>query len=158
MRRFPVLCISAVLIIALAGCGAKPAPEKLAVKGKNVVCILSGDKQFKNEVIGKVTRSLEADGYTVVRDETGRSEYYKASDYGAVVYFANYWMGRTPGHAIRYFNGNGQAPNIVFVVTAGDSGVKITKPFDAITSASKQREVDRVSGEILTRMEGILKK
>jgi hypothetical protein len=157
MRNTAPVLIVLALVFCLAGCGAKPAPEKLAMKGKNVVCILSGDKRFKTEVIEKVARSLEAKGFSVVRDETGNAEYYNAADYGAVVYIAEYQAWHTPRHAIGYFKRNGQAPNIVFVITAGNPHLKIKKPFDAVTSASKQKEVDRVSGEIMTRLDGILK-
>ena len=157
MRNTMPVLIVAAFVLCLAGCGAKPAPEKLASKGKNVVCILSGNKQFKNEVIEKVTKSLETKSVTVVRDETGNSKYYRAADYGAVVFIAEYQAWHTPRNAIGYYKRNGQAPNIVFVVTSGNPKVKIKKPFDAITSASKQKEVDRVSGEIMTRLDGILK-
>jgi hypothetical protein len=157
MRNIILLCIISALIFTLAGCGGKPAPEKLAVKGKKTVCILSGDKRFKNEVIAKVTQSLETKGYTVVRDETGKSKHYPAAEYGAVVYVAEYWAWHTPRHAVRYFNRNGKSSNIVFMVTSGDPDVTIKEPFDAVTSASSPKNVDKTAGEILVKLEGILK-
>ncbi|MHB9029855.1 MAG: hypothetical protein ACYC9O_13895 [Candidatus Latescibacterota bacterium] len=157
MRKALFLYVISVLVFTLAGCGGKPAPERLAAKGKNTVCILSGEKRFKNEVIAKVTTSLEAKGYKVVRDETAHSEYYRAADYGAVVYIAEYWAWHTPRHAIRYFNGNGKSPSIVFMITSGDPDVTIKQPFDAVTSASSPKNVDTAAGEILARLEGILK-
>jgi len=156
MRAISFFGIAAAFLIMIAGCGGKPAPEKLAIKGNNTVCILSGEKRFKNEVITKVSRSLEANGYTVVRDENGNSKYYAASDYGAVIYIAEYWAWHTPRHAIRYFNRNGKARNIIFLITSGDPDVKIQKPFDAVTSASSIKNVDKASEEIIIRVNRIM--
>ncbi len=145
-----------VLASVLSGCGQKPVPANRGVTGKNIVVILSKDSRFKSEVIAKVSAAVEAKGLKVLRDATGASGAYRAADYGAVVYFADYWMHHTPNHAKRYFNRNGGASNIVFVVTAGDPDVTIKKPFDAITSASKQKDVERVAGEIVGRLETML--
>ncbi len=155
MRYFLISAASAILI--LTGCGGKPTPDKLAIKGKDTVCILSKSKPFKNDVITRIVATLETNGLRVVRDDTGRAEYFRAADYGAVVYIAEYWAWHTPRHAILYFERNGQAANIVFVVTSGDPDVTIRRPFDAITSASSSKNVDRVSEEILGRLDGILK-
>lgn len=157
MRQIQILLTASVLIAALAGCGGKPAPEKLALKGKDTVCILSRDKPFKNEVIGRIARALESKGYTTVREDPGYAMHFRAADYAAVVYFAEYRAWHTPRHAVRYFERNGKARNIVFVVTSGDPDVKITRPFDAVTSASSTKNVDRVTEEILAKLEGILK-
>lgn len=158
MRRAQIMSVSLFLIAAiLVGCGQKPIPANRGVTGKNVVVALSKDSQFKAGVIAKVTAAMEAKGVRVLRDGTGASGAYRAADYCAVVYFADYWMHRTPGHAKRYYHRNGDASNIVVVITSGDPDVTVKKPFDAVTSASKEKNIDRVAGEIVGRLEMILR-
>jgi len=69
---------------------------------------------------------------------------------------AEYWVWHTPWHAKRYYEKNKTARNTIFVVTAGDPDVTIKKPFDAVTDVSRSNEVERVSGEILKKLDKIL--
>jgi hypothetical protein len=145
--------VTIVLVIFVSGCSVFiSAPEKIET-GKNVVCILYNDSTFKTEVVKTVSAYLESSGYRVVTDRTKRAKFYPASKFGAVIYIAEYWMWHVPYHQKSYYNENNKASNIVFVTTAGDPDVWITKPFDAITSVSKKSEVGRVSKDILSRME-----
>ncbi len=158
MSRMATVIVSLfILASVLAGCGRKPVPANRGVAGKNIVVVLAKESRFKSEVVAKVAVSLEGRGIRVIRDATGASGSFRAADYGAVVYFADYWAHHTPYHAKRYFNRNGGASNIVFVVTSGDPDITIKKPFDAVTSASKEKNVDRVAQEIIGRLEKILK-
>ena len=158
MKGICAVLACAALAVSLSGCGQKPVAANRGVTGKNVVVILSSDKRFKQEVITKVAAALEGKGVRVVRDAAGTSGGYRAADYGAVVYFTEFWMWHTPFDAKRYFHRNGDASNIVFMITSGDPHVKIKKPFDAVTSASSPKEVDRVAKEIIDRLERILGK
>lgn len=158
MKHFHIMLVFSILASAFAGCGPKPAPANRGVTGKNVVVILTTGKRFKDEVVARVTTALEKKGIRVLRDARGASGAYRAADYGAVVYFAERWMWHTPFHAQRYFRRNGNARNIVFVITSGDPDVKIRKPFDAVTSASSPKEVDRVTNDVFARLELILGK
>ena len=83
------------------------------------------------------------------------SKYYKSDDYLAVVYMVEYWAWHTPWNAVRYFKKNNRDKNIIFVITSGDPDVVIKEPFDAVTSASKSDQVERVSKEIITKLEKI---
>lgn len=157
MKPLLLRMIVVILLLVVAGCGPKPAPEKTAVKGGDAVCILFKGSKFKNAVVQRVTRSLEGKGYRVVTERPGNAKYFRAADYGAVVFVTDYQTWHVPRNAVRYHKRNGKAHNIVFMITAGNSKVKIKKPFDAVTSASKQKEVDRVSNEIMGRLERILK-
>lgn len=152
-----LLFIVLVITFSFAGCVSRPAPGNFVPGSKNTVCVLSKDKPFKNEVIAKITASLQEKGLGVVRDNVKNAKRYRASDYGAVIYIAEFWMGRIPRHSVRYFENNDKAPNIVFVITAGDSAVTITEPFDAVTTASVMEKTDAVAGEIMTRLNTILK-
>lgn len=142
----------------MVNCGGKPSPQGQAVKGGKVVCILFNEKRFKIEVVKKVSQSLAEKGYTVVSDRPKYASNYSSADYAAVVYLAEFWMWHTPRHAISYYTKNNKAGNIIFVVTSGDPHVVIKKPFDAITSASRVKDVDRVSEEILNRLGKIMGK
>ncbi|MBN1290590.1 MAG: hypothetical protein JXB48_02040 [Candidatus Latescibacteria bacterium] len=149
-----------IYIIALAivsGCSMFRAAPDQSVKGDKVVLALYKETQFKNEVIKKLTESLPPKGYQVITGSNKQAKYYKAADYGAVVYMAEYWARHVPWHAKKYFNKFKEARNIVFVVTSGDPDVKIKKPFDAVTTASKDEKVDPVAQEILKKLEGILR-
>jgi len=73
------------------------------------------------------------------------------------VYMAELWAWHTPWHAKKYFRKNKEAGNMVFVITSGDPDVVITKPFDAVTTASKPNKVGPVTQEILAKLERILK-
>ena len=158
MKPIHAVLAALVLASAFAGCGRKPILANRDITGKNVVVILSTDKRFKDEVIARVTPALEKKGVRVVKDAREASGAYRAADYGAVVYFAEYWMWHTPFNAKNYFHSNGDAANIVFMITSGDPKNTIKKPFDAVTSASSPKEVDRVTKEILARLETILGK
>jgi hypothetical protein len=155
----PIRVIAAILFaISISGCSVfVAAPEKVET-GRNVVCILYNETIFKTEVVKTVSAYLESSGYRVVTDRTKRAKFYPAAKFGAVVYMAEYWMWHVPFHQKSYYADNDKASNIVFVTTAGDPDVRITRPFDAITSVSKKSEVGRVSKDILSRMEPMLKK
>ncbi len=144
----------ALIVVIAAGCGgarlAAPGPQD---RGREVVLVLmDGDSPFKLAVAERVAATLKPDGLRVVMDDTGRAENNAPSDYAAVVYTAEYWMWRTPRHAIRYFNRHDKPANVIFLITAGDPNRKVTKPFDAVTSASTQARVEPVSDEIVRRV------
>ncbi|HDY88936.1 MAG TPA: hypothetical protein ENH82_12590 [bacterium] len=128
------------------------------VKGDNVVCILYENSKFKDQVIENIKKSIVGKGYEAVTDKRKKSKLYNSADYGAVVYLTKYRVWHTPLHTKRYFKKNNNAENIIFMVTAGDPNVTIIKPFDAVTSASNPDSVERVTREILDRLDGILKK
>ena len=132
-------------------------PEKV-LKGSNMVCILFNSKRFKTEVVKDVSESLAGKGFKVVTDTVKKAKYYDSADYGAVVYMAELWAWHTPWHAKKYYRKNNEAENIVFMITSGDPDVVIKKPFDAVTSASKPDQVNRVSREIIERLDNILEK
>ena len=155
MKRAQFTLILAALLFA--GCstfGARPGQHPT---GDKTVCILFNNKRFKMEVVSRLSAALSEKGYTVVTDKSKRSKFYPASDYAAVVYMAELWAWHTPWHAKRYFSGNGEEESIVFVITSGDPDVTIAQPFDAVTSASSPDRVEPVYGEIMNRLQGILK-
>ena len=152
MNKILISFLPPVFALSMMNCGEKPSPQGQAVKGGKVVCILFNEKRFKTEVVKKVSQALDEMGYTVVSDRPKHASYYSSADYAAVVYMAEFWMWRTPRHAISYYNKNNKGGNIIFVVTSGDPHVVIKKPFDAITSASRVKDMDRVSEEILNRL------
>jgi len=153
MKIHIVLMLCALGIIGGCAAGKKPVQT---LKGEKVVCILTTGKQFKAAVVEQVSTSLAAKGYRVVTGSRTKANNYKASDYGAVVYLAEYWAMHVPFNAKRYYRRNNEAENIIFVITSGNPGVTISEPFDAVTSASTPANVARVSGEILARLERIL--
>jgi hypothetical protein len=152
MKKILFLFLLAVFTFSLINCGGKPSPSGLAQKGSKVVCILFNEKRFKTEVVKKVSQSLAEKGYTVVNDRQKYASYYSSADYAAVVYMSEYWAWHTPRDAVSYYKKNNRAGNIIMVITSGNPHITIKKPFDAITSASKVKEVDRVSQEILNRI------
>lgn len=154
MRAFAALALT---VLIFAGCVCKPSPGNFVPGDANTVCILSTDKPFKNEVAGKVAAALETEGRTVIRDTLENAGRYRAADFGAVVYIAEYQMWHTPRHAVRYFDQNGQARNIVFVITTGNARLKVKKPFDAVTSASTKGNTGRVASEVMTRLDAVMK-
>lgn len=113
--------------------------------------------KIKKEVVEKVSKSLEGGGYSIVSDRPKNANLYSPKDYAAIVYMAELWMWHTPGHAISYYEKHNRASNILFVITSGDPHVVIKKPFDAITSSSRAKDVDRVSDQILNWLGTILK-
>ena len=148
-----------VLIFLVAGCAA---PGKMVplekVKGDNVVCILFEDSKFKDSIVGNLKKSLSGKGYEVITDSRKKSKQYNSTDYGAVAYMTDFWAWHTPWNAKRYFRKNNEADNIVFVITSGNPNVTIKKPFDAVTSASNPDSVERVTREIMERLDIILRK
>ena len=156
-----------LLAVLLAGCSlfvTPPAQEitrnevkSHEVQGNRVVCILFKDSRFKSEVVELLTNSLIARDYTVITDDVKLAKFYKSSDYGAVIYMADYWAWHVPWHAKKYYSNNNEASNIIFVVTAGDPDVEIHRPFDAITSVSKPNEVERVSQSVMERLDSVLR-
>ncbi|MDP2983231.1 MAG: hypothetical protein Q8O92_07870 [Candidatus Latescibacter sp.] len=157
MNKILISFLLPVFALSMMNCGEKPSPQGQAVKGGKVVCILFNEKRFKTEVVKKVSQALAEKGYTVASDRPKYANIYSSEDYAAVVYMTEFWMWHTPRHAISYYNKNNKAGNIIIVVTSG-ANVVIKKPFDAITSASRVKDVDRVSEKILNRLGKILGK
>ncbi len=60
----------------------------------------------------------------VVTDRIKRANLYRSSDYGAVVYMAEYWAWHIPWHAKKYYYKNNASQNIVFVITSGDTDIR----------------------------------
>ena len=156
MKKTSALVI-VMLALMTAGCSVFVRPPAETAKGGKVVVILYKHSGFKDAVVASVKSSLEGKGYTIVTESTKRAKFFKAAEYGAVVYMADYWMRHVPRHAVRYNKQNGEAPNILFVVTSGDPDIKIKKPFDAVTSASKSDRVEPVAKEMLGRLATVLK-
>ena len=156
-----------LLAVLLAGCSlfvTPPAQEitrnevkSHEVQGNRVVCILFKDSRFKSDVVELLTNSLIARVYNVVTDDVKRAKFYKSSDYGAIVYMADYRAWHVPLHAKRYYRNNNESSNIIFVVTSADPDVEIHRPFDAITSVSKPNEVERVSQSVMERLDSVLR-
>ncbi len=146
-----------LLAVLLAGCSLFVTPPAQEIKGNRVVCILFRDSRFKSDVVELLTRSFIARDYNVVTDDVKRAKFYKSSDYGAIVYMADYRVWHVPLHAKNYYRNNNEASNIIFVVTSADPDVEIHRPFDAITSVSKPNEVDRVSRSVMERLDSILR-
>ena len=156
-----------LLAVFLTGCSmfVKPSVQKITrnevksheVQGNRVVCILFKDSRFKSEVVELLTNSLIARDYTVITDDVKMAKFYKSSDYGAIVYMADYWAWHVPWHAKNYYRKNNEASNIIFVVTSGGPDVEIHRPFDAITSVSKPNEVERVSQSAMERLDSVLR-
>ena len=151
-KFFPIF----VLAFLLAGCSIFVKAPIQEMGEKNVVFILFNDTSFKTEVVENVSQSLTAKGYRVVTDNVKQARYYNSADYGAVVYMAELWAWHTPWHARKFHRNNNTARNTVFVITSGDPDVVIKEPFEAVTSASKTGEVERVSREILEKLDNIL--
>ena len=151
------LVLFASVVLLFAGCSVFVRPPEQTARGGKVVCFLYKKTKFKNAVIQNVSETLSSQGFTVVRDNVRKSKYYSSADYGAVVYMAQYWQFHTPWHAKRYFNRNKESRNTLFVVTSGNPKIVIKKPFDAITSASKKENIERVSKEITEKIGRILK-
>ena len=146
------------LILIVTGCSIFVKQPSQEIKGDKVICFLFNNKRFKAEVVKNVSRSLSIKGYTVVTGDMKKVKYYNPADYGAVVYMAELWIWHTPWHAKRYYSMHNNAQNIIFVITSGDPNVVITKPFDAVTSASKPDKVESVSQEIMKKLDIILTK
>ena len=146
-----------IIIPVIAGCSMFRAAPVQEVKGKKIVLVLYNENAFKNEVTGKLNEALAGKGYKVVTGNYKLTKHYNSSDYGAVVYMAELWAWHTPWHAKKYFRKNKESGNMVFVITSGNPKVKITKPFDAVTTASKSEKVEPVTQEILARLENILR-
>ena len=147
------------LVLLIAGCsilGLRKPPVQ-EVKGDNVVCFLYKTGTFKSDVVKNVTQFLTGKDLRIVTDIVKNAKYYNATDYGAVIYMAEYWAWHTPWHTKKYFNINKGSDNIIFVITSGDPDVTIKKPFDAVTSASKPDRVEPVSQEIIERLDHIVR-
>lgn len=155
---FNYLFSTLIFIVVVNGCSVFVKTPEQTEKGKRVVCILYNATGFKTDVVELVSQSLTGKGCQVVSDDVNRAKYYSSSDYGAVVYMAEYWAWHIPRHAVKYFSRNKNSRNTLFVVTSGDPDVIITKPFDAVTSASNSDRVDPVSREIIEKLGRILKK
>ncbi len=145
------------IIIFVSGCSMFVSGPETMVKGDKTICILFNESRFKNEIVDNIKNEFERDGYRVITDHLKRRKYYKSSDYGAVVYMAEYWAWHTPIHAKRFFEENKQSQNTLFLVTSGDPNVEIHKPFDAVTSASSPDKFESVSNEIIEKLNRILK-
>jgi len=148
-----------VFLVLISGCAA---PGKMVsvekVKGDNVICILLKESRFKDRIVDNLTKSLSGKGYEVITDRRKNANFYKSSDYGAVVYMTDYWAWHTPWNAKRYYHNNNGVDNVIFVITSGNPKVTIQKPFDAVTSASDFDDVERVTQEITGRLDTILRK
>ena len=147
-----------LLTFLITGCSIFVKKPGQVLKGSNVVCILFNSKRFKTEVVKNVSEFLAGKGFKVVTDTVKKAKYYNSDDYAAVVYMAELWAWHTPLHAKKFYRKNSEAENIIFVITSGDPDVVIKKPFDAVTSASRPDQVNRVSGEIMERLDSILGK
>ena len=101
-----LLIYTSIIVFLLAGCSIFVGTPVQEVKGENVVCILFNEKQFKVEVVKNLTENLTGKGYIVVTDRIKRAKFYRSSDYGAVVYMAEYWAWHIPLHAKKYYNKN----------------------------------------------------
>lgn len=151
-----VLLLFFLTFILFVGCSSEKRITQTGVTaGKDTVVILFKQSKFKSAVIDNVEKSLKENNIKFVRDDVKNSVKYNASDYRAVIFMADYQAWHTPLKAKKYFHHNGDASNIIFFITAGDPKVKIKKPFDAVTSASKEKEISRVSSEIITRIEAL---
>ena len=147
------------LVLFFAGCsifGLRKPPVQ-EIKGNNVVCFLFKTGTFKNDVVKAVSQFLTGKDLRVVTDTVKNAKYYNASDYGAVIYMAEYWNLHTPWHTKKYFKRNKGSENIIFVITSRNPDITIKKPFDAVTSVSKPDRVKTVSQEIIERLGFILR-
>ena len=149
-------CVIIAAMLSIAGCSVFVSPPQHVESGPEVVCFLHNGSAFKKAVVEQVTVELAVDGYTVITGDPKRAKYYDAADYGAVVYMADYWMWHVPFHQKAYYAKNGEPANVVFVITSGDPDVTVTKPFDAITSASKDDRIEPVAALIIARLGKIL--
>ena len=146
------------LMLLVTGCSMLTKQPIQQLKGNNVICILHEKSRFKAGVIKNISHSLYEKGFEVTTGKRKLSKNYNSGDYLAVVYMVEYWAWHTPWNALRYFKKNNRNNNIIFVITSGDPDVVIKKPFDAVTSASKPDQVERVSREIITKIERIGRK
>lgn len=152
IRNFLIVTFA---LIVFNGCaGIQPIQRNM---GNKVVCVLFKDTRFKIEVVGNLTKQLSKKGYTVVTGSVKQAKYFNAADYAAVVYMAELWAWHTPWHAKKYFRKHNEVNTIVFVITSGDPDITITKPFDAVTSASAPDKVEPVAQEILNKLSNILR-
>ena len=149
------LIIAIIALIVIAGCAAVKTMRE--DKGEKVVCVLFNDTRFKTEVAGKLTMQLAKKGYRVTTGSVKQAKYFNTVDYAAVVYMTELWAWHTPWHAKKYLRRHNEADNLVFVITSGDPDVTITKPFDAVTSASSPKKVEPVVLEIMGKLRGMLK-
>ena len=120
--------------------------------------ILYKKSDFKEQVIANIESSLSKNGFAVIKDSSKKAGQYRSSDFAAVVFMAEYQMWHTPNSAKKYFERNKDSRNTLFVVTSGNPHVKIKKPFDAVTTASKKDRIQPVSGEITEKLLRIIKK
>src|SRR3989339_136772 len=104
-----------LLLFMYSGCSyERKMPSVGMVKGKDIVVILFKKSQFKEAVLEKVEISLKEKNIKFVTDNVDNSKKYKASDYRAVVYMAEFWAWHTPYHTKRYFSRNDNVSNIIF--------------------------------------------
>jgi len=158
MRRHHLLLSLLLITLTLSSCSMfARAPQQPVAKGRDTVLILFNSTGFREAVVANVVRELKAAKLNVVMDNTKRAKFYAAADYAAVVHISEYWAWHVPYHAKRYFKRNSKADNIVFAVTSGDPNVTITKPFDAVTGASKKDGVGKFSAEIMGKLTAAMK-
>lgn len=108
-------------------------------------------------MVKTVSQFLTGKDLRVVTDTVKNARYYNATDYGAVIYMAEYWNLHTPWHTKKYFKRNKGSENIIFVITSRYPDITIKKPFNAVTSASKPDRVETVSQEIIERLDHIVR-
>lgn len=154
MRKLTVLLGIAVLF--WAGCAAQ-RPMVGEPKGPKTVVFMTDGSAFRDAVLALVGDWLRDRGYTVVSVDNGSAKHYDAASYGAVVYVAEYRVWHTPRHTLRYWKRNGRAGNIVFFITAGDPGLDVNEPFDAVTTASKEDRIVPTASELRERLEAVLR-
>ena len=155
MKIHVTFAVSAVLLLA-TGCSMFLNPPQNYLKGPDVVLILEDPSDFKNSLAQGITDYATVAGYRIQLDVTSRAKYFKASDFAAVIYMAEYWAWHVPWNAKRYYDNNDKADNIIFIVTSGDPDVKIDKPFDAVTTASDPKRKNDVLREIFGKLDTIL--
>lgn len=155
MKRNITVSMLALIAIAM-GCSMMRNPSENDLKEHGVVLILVDPYDYKDSLARSIADHVTEAGYQPSIIDVKHAGKYKASNFAAVIYMAEYWMWHVPFHAKRYFKNNDEGENIVFIITSGDPDVHITKPFDAVTTASDSDRKDAVLNEVFSRLDQIL--
>ena len=133
-----------------------PKPENIRT-GDDVIMILCTETPFKREVTNKISEEFTGRGYTVTTGMIRNAQYYPPDSLAAIVYMTEYKYWHVPLGAKRFYNRTKDAGNIVFFITSSDPEKKISKPFDAVSTASMRKCIDPASAELISRLEGVLR-
>jgi len=119
------------------------------------VLIAAESSQFKNAVVTKITRTLQADGHRVTIIELAQLATTPLRDYRAVV-LVNTCRAWRPSREVRDFlrqTSDDDRKKLVVLTTANSEACDLKVPgVDAVSSASRRTRIDSVSQAIIDKL------